>query len=181
VRHGDDVAEADPRSRSNGQAQAGRNALPAGFVPSRWETVDPEEVQAQAVTSKWDIFDQAEEDKRKNRKGVTEPDDDDDVDGRSRGHAAFEHNNAIEMRATVLGIPMQEEENQLEVRLSEDRRSELRKIELKVMSYQDELEVGRQAVKPGWTISEMVRLANQGNDSKFSISLSSRSNNIESG
>ena len=33
--------------------------LPAGFVPSKWETVDPEEVQAQAVTSKWDIFDQA--------------------------------------------------------------------------------------------------------------------------
>ena len=32
--------------------------LPAGFVPSKWETIDPEEVQAQAVTSKWDIFDQ---------------------------------------------------------------------------------------------------------------------------
>jgi hypothetical protein len=34
--------------------------LPAGFVPSKWETVDPEEVQAQAVTSKWDIFDQVQ-------------------------------------------------------------------------------------------------------------------------
>jgi hypothetical protein len=35
-----------------------QTGLPAGFVPSKWETVDPEEVQAQAVTSKWDIFDQ---------------------------------------------------------------------------------------------------------------------------
>ena len=26
-------------------------------MPSKWETVDPEEVQAQAVTSKWDLFD----------------------------------------------------------------------------------------------------------------------------
>ena len=37
---------------------SGRQGLPAGFVPSKWETVDPEDVQAQAVTSKWDIFDQ---------------------------------------------------------------------------------------------------------------------------
>ena len=34
--------------------------MPAGFVPSKWETVDPEEVQAQALTSKWDICDQKE-------------------------------------------------------------------------------------------------------------------------
>ena len=46
--------------------------LPAGFVPSRWETVDPEDVQAQAVTSKWDIFDHDEAKKE---------DDDDDLDG----------------------------------------------------------------------------------------------------
>ena len=45
--------------------------LPAGFVPSKWETVNPEDVQAQAVTSKWDLFDQEE-----NKKS-----DDDDVDG----------------------------------------------------------------------------------------------------
>ena len=29
----------------------------AGFAPSKWESVDQETVQAQAVTSKWDIFD----------------------------------------------------------------------------------------------------------------------------
>ena len=52
-----------------------------GFVPSKWETVDPEDVQAQAVTSKWDLFDQ-EDEKRHKRKGIMDPDDDDDVDGK---------------------------------------------------------------------------------------------------
>lgn len=29
--------------------------MPAGFVPSRWETVDPDQVEAQAMTtSKWE-------------------------------------------------------------------------------------------------------------------------------
>jgi U2-associated protein SR140 len=29
--------------------------IPAGFVPSRWETVDPDQVEAQAMTtSKWE-------------------------------------------------------------------------------------------------------------------------------
>lgn len=32
-----------------------KGGMPAGFVPSRWETVDPEQVEAQAMTtSKWD-------------------------------------------------------------------------------------------------------------------------------
>ena len=30
--------------------------LPAGFVPSKWETIDQKTVESQAVTSKWDIF-----------------------------------------------------------------------------------------------------------------------------
>lgn len=34
---------------------SGKKGMPAGFVPSRWETVDPEQVEAQAMTtSKWD-------------------------------------------------------------------------------------------------------------------------------
>ncbi len=128
-----------------------------GFVPSKWETVDPVEVQAQAVTSKWDIFDQQpqqeeEEDEGRGsrRKAVTEPDDeyddDDDVDG----------------------IPLVDYDSQVDVRLSEDRRARLREVELKVMTYQDELETGRQAVKPGWTISEQVKASNCKNNDDLS-------------
>lgn len=33
--------------------------MPAGFVPSRWETVDPDQVEAQAMTtSKWEELEQ---------------------------------------------------------------------------------------------------------------------------
>ena len=55
-----------------------KKPLPSGFVPSKWETVDPEEVQAQAVTSKWDIFDQDDPSNQKNDM------DEEDIDGNIR-------------------------------------------------------------------------------------------------
>lgn len=63
------------KQREKGGVQNGRQNeknLPAGFVPSKWETLDPDEVQAQAITSKWELFDQ--------KKGAANPDDDDDDD-----------------------------------------------------------------------------------------------------
>ncbi len=105
-------------------------ALPAGFVPSKWETVDQETVQAQAVTSKWDIFDQDEEPAKKGDS------DDEDVDG----------------------VPMQDDDDEaMNEKLAELRRQRLRDVEMRVMHYQDELESGRIATNPGWTISEQVR------------------------
>ena len=53
-------------------------------------------------------------------------------------------------------MPMQDDDSQVDMRLSEDRRQRLRDIELKVMCYQDELESGKERVKPGWTMSEQV-------------------------
>ena len=92
---------------------------PAGFVPSKWETVDPDEVQAQAVTSKWDIFDQDEDGKN----------DEDDIDG----------------------VPMQDDKD------DELLRQRLREVEVKVMVYQDDLECGKESLRPGWTLSDQVR------------------------
>ena len=110
-----------------------------GFVPSKWEAVDPEDVQAQAITSKWEMFDQENGDdgpaKKRSKKGITEPDDDDSDD--------------------IDGVPLND--SQLDDRLSEDRRARLRDIELQVIQYQDELESGKTKVKAGWTISEQVR------------------------
>ena len=99
-------------------------------MPSKWETVDPNEVQAQAVTSKWDLFDESEKDNPKKSKW-----EDDDLDG----------------------VPLQDDEDDDQEKKSEARRAKLREIELKVMSYQDELESGRKSSKSGWTISEQVR------------------------
>lgn len=40
-----------------------RDAAPSGFIPSRWETVDPDQVEAQAMTtSKWDQLENSLED-----------------------------------------------------------------------------------------------------------------------
>ena len=91
-------------------------------------------MQAQAITtSKWDLFDD------KGRKGITEPDDEDDEED-------------------IDGVPLNHDDNQLDLRVSEDRRARLREIEIQVMKYQDELESGKQAVKSGWTISEQASL-----------------------
>ena len=109
---------APPRKISNSSAKQ----MPAGFVPSKWETVDPEEVQAQAVTSKWDIFDQDE--------AKANDEDDDDIDG----------------------IPM----DSFDSKIDESARQRLRDVEVKVMCYQDELESGREHIRPGWTISQQV-------------------------
>ncbi|CAB4067787.1 SR140 [Lepeophtheirus salmonis] len=65
----------------------------SGFLPSKWETVDPEDVQAQAVTEE----------------------DDDDIDG----------------------IPMQLDDDEIDMRVSESRRSKLRDIEIKDGQYQN--------------------------------------------
>jgi len=51
---------ADSANASNNKGKLA--SMPAGFVPSRWETVDPEQVEAQAMTtSKWDLLEQPEQ------------------------------------------------------------------------------------------------------------------------
>ena len=134
--------------------------MPAGFVPSKWETVDQKTVESQAVTSKWDIFDQEESSKKDdledqdnilkardllNRSGGQSfhiEDDDDDIDG-----VPLESNDGGNHSLSGSAF---------DTRTSEDRRARLREIEVKVMQYQDELESGKQPSKPGWTISEQV-------------------------
>lgn len=40
--------------------------------------------------------------------------------------------------------------------LTEERRTKLREIELKAMTYQDELESGKRTLKSGWSVSQQV-------------------------
>ena len=62
----DDDLDGEPMSEdleglNSGKGKGPQGAMPAGFVPSRWETVDPEQVEAQAMTtSKWDMLEQTE-------------------------------------------------------------------------------------------------------------------------
>ncbi|XP_015109762.1 U2 snRNP-associated SURP motif-containing protein isoform X1 [Diachasma alloeum] len=49
----------DNRSNSRSKSSEKKPVMPAGFVPSRWETVDPDQVEAQAMTtSKWEELEQ---------------------------------------------------------------------------------------------------------------------------
>lgn len=51
-----DDDDGSPSSKGGGGGKDDKKvAMPAGFVPSRWETVDPDQVEAQAMTtSKWE-------------------------------------------------------------------------------------------------------------------------------
>ncbi|KAG0422520.1 hypothetical protein HPB47_001663, partial [Ixodes persulcatus] len=107
------------------------------FVPSKWETVDPETVQLQAVTtSKWDLLDQGEEDPSQ-----------EDIDGEPLVESSPRDDSQDSMPATL---------ELLKPETGEERRAKLREIELKVMKFQDELESGRRPRKPGLTISAQV-------------------------
>ena len=116
----------------------------SGFVTSKWETVDPEEVKKGVVTtSKWEQEDTTELLKAKKALmgSVASKWDEreEDIDGEPLG-----------------GDSDSGELPELDTRVTEERRALLRDVEVKVMHYQDELESGRKGVKSGWTISEQV-------------------------
>ncbi|KAK6638254.1 hypothetical protein RUM44_008683 [Polyplax serrata] len=102
------------------------------FVPSKWETVDPEQVEAQAMTtSKWDLLEPAQhEEEEIIRQSQDDTENEDDSQEGDVGDS---------FRI-----------------MNEERRAMLREIELKVMQYQDELESGSRKTKTGWTIGQQV-------------------------
>ena len=118
----------------------------SGFVASKWETVDPEEVKKGVVTtSKWETEEKDELVKaRKALMGSVASkwdDREDDIDGVPMG------------RDSDSG-----EVEELDPRKDEERRAILREVEVRVMQYQDELESGRKSVKSGWTVAEQVQI-----------------------
>jgi len=116
----------------------------AGFVSSKWETVDPEEVKAQAVTtSKWEV--EEKDQLVKARKALM-------------GSVASKWDDKDE---DIDGEPLDEDSDSGEIpdvdtTVTAERRALLRDVEVKVMQYQDELETGNKGIKSGWTISDQV-------------------------
>ncbi|XP_051156379.1 U2 snRNP-associated SURP motif-containing protein isoform X1 [Leptopilina boulardi] len=107
-----------------------KSAMPAGFVPSRWETVDPDQIEAQAMTtSKWEELGQNDDSNSQ----------DASMDSSSRD------NNDISVQL-----------NSSSRDFNEERRNRLREIEVKAMQYQDELESGRRSIKGGMSIQAQV-------------------------
>lgn len=107
------------------------------YAPSKWETVDPNLIEAQAMTtSKWDLLDQQDDDRKS---------DDEDIDGRPMedgdGDNSFEKRELMDFEIS---------------RTAEERRAKLREIELKVAKFQDELEGGKRTRKADMTVMEQV-------------------------
>lgn len=102
------------------------NTIGGGFIPSKWETVDPDQVEAQAITtSKWDTLEPV----------VPEPpaistvsEDSFDSFDNSESNRDFD----------------------------EEKRFKLREVELKTIQYQDELESGQRTLKTGWSLQQQV-------------------------
>lgn len=99
-------------------------ATAAGFIPSKWETVDPEQIEAQAITtSKWETLDPIKE-SHQSQSNMSE----DSFD-------SFEYSEGTRD-------------------YDEEKRIRLREVELKTVQYQDELESGQRNLKSGWTVQQ---------------------------
>ena len=113
---------------------------PGGFVTSKWETVDPEDVKAGAMTtSKWEVEETEQLVKARKALMGSVASKWDDIDGEPLDNESDT-----------------DQHDDVDTRVTEERRALLRDIEVKVMHYQDELECGKKGIKAGWTISEQV-------------------------
>ncbi|XP_055702825.1 U2 snRNP-associated SURP motif-containing protein [Phlebotomus papatasi] len=120
----DEDIDGIPMGNAFGKAGAG-----GAFVPSKWETVDPEQIEAQAITtSKWDKLNPVTPDPP--RIGGESDDSNDDEMSLGASETTRDYD--------------------------EERRTRLREIELKILQYQDELESGKRSLKTGWTISQQL-------------------------
>ncbi|XP_034428525.1 U2 snRNP-associated SURP motif-containing protein isoform X3 [Hippoglossus hippoglossus] len=110
-------------------------------APSKWEAVDESELSSQAVTtSKWEALEQPEQTKK------NEDDSEEDVRSpRSDENPSFS-NPTRDDSDTKTKIS----------EMNEEKRTKLREIEVKVMKFQDELELGKRPKKSGQSIQEQV-------------------------
>ncbi|CAB0013680.1 unnamed protein product, partial [Nesidiocoris tenuis] len=112
-------------------AQSPKRQQVGAFVPSRWEEVDPDVLEQQAMTtSKWELIEQ--QNQLFNRQLQS---DDDQQDDQAAADDSMDSCRDLQ---------------------EELRRAKLREIEVKVMQYQDELESGKRALKAGFTVPEQI-------------------------
>lgn len=108
------------------------------FVQSKWETVNPEDVESQAMTtSKWDLLENT------------------NIDGEPLEEVTEE----VYIDETIT-VSKEDEDGNEELKLSSEydanKRARLREIELKVMKFQDEIESGQRERNPEMTIADQV-------------------------
>ncbi|KAI1903610.1 hypothetical protein AGOR_G00028980 [Albula goreensis] len=114
---------------------------------SKWERVDDAEVLPQANTeSKWDLLEEQDSEDRVNA-GVDTKEDDGDTEEDSSGEDSSSPSkyDAADFKKSLSNFE-----------LSEDKRTKLRELEVKVMKFQDELESGKRPRKPGMSVQQQA-------------------------
>lgn len=110
-----------------------------GFIPSKWETIAPDQVEAQAITSsKWDTLETEKGSRRKRSYDSSDEyqeEDEEEVD-----------NNNSDDSSQAKGLLQRSS-------YDEEKRAKLREIELQTIQYQDELESGARSLRDGMTMS----------------------------
>uniref|UniRef100_A0A182MTG6 U2 snRNP-associated SURP motif-containing protein n=1 Tax=Anopheles culicifacies TaxID=139723 RepID=A0A182MTG6_9DIPT len=137
-----------------GKGMRGKSAGGGSFIPSKWESVDAAQIEAQAITtSKWDTLDPVVPEPPKislqkeggsglisskygNYTDDDDEDDDEDDDGAMRPEGEGSGRSGTDQ--------------------DELRRVRLREIEVKMVQYTDEFESGTRQVRSGWTLHEEI-------------------------
>uniref|UniRef100_A0A182JPG8 U2 snRNP-associated SURP motif-containing protein n=1 Tax=Anopheles christyi TaxID=43041 RepID=A0A182JPG8_9DIPT len=139
--------------RTGGSFSKGKSAG-GSFIPSKWESVDAAQIEAQAITtSKWDTLDPVVPEPPKislQKEGgglisskygsYSDEDDDDDDDGGDEDGQRLDDDG---------GGRIAPDQDEL-------RRLRLREIEVKIVQYQDEFESGTREVRTGWSLPEEI-------------------------
>ena len=134
-----------PIEAESPNAQPPSSSPVAKFFKSKWEAVDETELEAQAMTtSKWDLLEQENEEEDKPQEEA-----DEDIDGQPLEDGEDSQNNSDEDTYN------NSSDSRKQV-MTEERRQKLREIELKVVKYQDELEMGKRSRKTHLSMQQQV-------------------------
>lgn len=145
--------------------EVSENKAKAKFVTSKWETVDPNNLEKQAITtSKWDFFDENNA-KNESLRNLTlyGSDDENEEPGMNRENSLSQDDEDID------GKPMEEEKVSQETnnknsdpkkksnsKDDEEKRKLLREVELKTLKYIDDIENGKIPRKEKTSIQEQA-------------------------
>ncbi|XP_077987617.1 U2 snRNP-associated SURP motif-containing protein-like [Glandiceps talaboti] len=142
----------------DGQPLDDKSEVVPKIAPSRWETVDKDELEAQAMTtSKWDSLEQKKEEEEEEEdedagEEKQQSENEDNQEEEEEGEAEYE---SPEREIPTSNTTTPSSSYKVS-EMTEERRAKLREIEVKVMKFQDELEAGRRSRKHGMSISDQV-------------------------
>ncbi|CAF3852658.1 unnamed protein product [Adineta steineri] len=148
--------ESRPRFQEEVEENSSSEIKPR-FVPTKWQSIDPSQVAAQAVTiSKWD-FDQ--ESTIKGNESLYEDLAETSKDNNHTNNDEYIRNNSSTSTYSIENPIATDSLSTSDI--SEERRQKLRDVEIQVLKYADELESGRRERSIGLSLVEEIEAYRQ--------------------